>query len=169
MPRVTSFFSDDPTPKTEGREWLITGTPQHLEDLFAKPNVAHRGDRSVELVYALDGSDRYLAFSYDQRRRWVYKACLVIGAKSQTFTIRESSGQYEVKPETCQIKRTTRYEISIQGVGKATFRNAWKDSDSKAHIVGFVDVVCDNEADEEALVWFAGTLGSYGLPRPPSG
>lgn len=58
-----------------------------------------------------------------------------------------------------------RIQVTIVGVGRATFRPVWKDSDVSKKILGFVDSECDDPKDEESLVWFAGVLGVFRLPE----
>lgn len=70
------------------------------------------------------------------------------------------------RPESVSVNLVTaRIQVTIVGVGRATFRHVWKDSDVAKKILGFVDSECEDPKDEESLVWFAGVLGVIRLPE----
>ncbi len=170
MPREASFFSEGPESRSSGNEWKIRGQNPFVSSAFPKPTTATRGDRTIQIGYAVEDADRFIGLCYFNNNYPVYKLVMPTSNGLTIFTIRAPfGGQITIEPKSLRIQKGNRVEVDLEGVGKAIYRHAWKDSDAKERIIGFVDASCLSPEFEEDLVWLAGTLGCMYLPQPPSG
>lgn len=164
-----SFYDGMKSPEP-GNEWRITkklGIP-----VLDKSGCKARGsnDAVILLEYSLPGGKHELVRHVQRNTRYdryeVFRIRLAVGAETLEFDVNPiESTKYPTSSARIQIRPVgARLQVEIGGIGKATYRNAWRDSDIEKAIYGFVDVESKPEF-EEPLVWLAGVLGAYGLPQ----
>ncbi|MBI1334278.1 MAG: hypothetical protein GC165_15520 [Armatimonadetes bacterium] len=169
MPRLTSFVEGDHD-ELLGNEWIVQKEERWGFSLHARPLYAVRGDRKVELGSRTADTTRSLRieqeYQFPHGYAGYYVITLSLGGSPVTITVQATrTGDHIVMPEDAIVQlASARTKVGYNGVGIATYRNAWKDSDSAKHIIAFIDAQSDDPADEESLVWLAGTLGKLGMP-----
>jgi hypothetical protein len=164
MPKLTSFY--DEIPPAGGREWKILQVPKNPYR-EANSYSAYSGNRSVLVNQDRFGFIADLHSTLSSPDVTIYRFNLPIQKGELKVSIKpKDQTLYICTPESVSVKLAiARIEVSIAGVGQATFRPVWRDSDVAKKVVGFVDSECEDSQNEESLVWFAGLLGMFGLPQ----
>ena len=165
MPRLTSFYDSESLPPSAGREWKIYSSADRgiLSDGWARSE-----DEKVQI--SRNPLDKAFAFRVAGgiASDVVFTIEMPIDRQGFRGSIAPLvADSFVCTPDTLRVKPVgPRIEIVVAGVGRAIFRNAWRDSDIKMKIAGFVDAECNDIKNERSLVWLAGTIGLTGLPYP---
>ena len=169
MPRLTSFDSYEPAPGPEGPEWTVVAVKGgHVAALSSF--VAKIDDRVIVVGRSVLGSNRkiseaFLSHMGNQtmetfKLEFPTSIGLIECVLKPTF-----NNEYVASMSTLSVTEVAaRLKVSIEGVGSAIYRNAWKDSEIVQRIHGYVSVEASNGLDEETLVWLVATLALHGLP-----
>jgi hypothetical protein len=159
MPRLTSF-SDDTTEHADepGNEWKVCSTPRFL---FRRTE-ARRDERVVGIGYRAKPNCQISVsiFGVSQFLQQHDARMSVDGDVIKFSILSTGAAELQMKPAigTARLVKA-RLEIVLDGIGRAVYRNAWRDSDSAQNIIAFVNVTCEKPAYEDALVWLVGSLG----------
>ena len=163
-----SFGSEGEQSHTSADEWEISRS-RSLFIPFGPWYSATKDDRTIDIGFIWTKMGKILrsnSISMDRFGDLNYNIFMTINDEPIRFVLkpnRESYG-YEVIPEVGTIKMVgTKLEINIFGVGCANHRSAWRDEHFKENILGFVSVSCENQKNEESLVWLVGSLGTQGM------
>lgn len=169
MPQPTSFFDDAKQPDSDNL-WTIRQIGKQ-EAFIDRVYIAEKRGKSLDIT-----PEPFRMAPVAPRKielvtnvSYVSGILLSIQVKGKTLefsVLHTDTMRFRVWPEVASIAiKGSRLQVELFGIGRAEYRNAWKDSDAAKNIVGYVDelaLTSRDQQDVESLVWLTAALVVYG-------